>query len=177
VIDADGLNALVGHLDRLHDRRAATVLTPHPGEAARLLRCSAGELNADRVAAARALADEAKAVVILKGARTVIADPTGRVLITPTGGPALATGGTGDVLTGIVAALLASGCDAFEAAGLAAWWHGAAADGLPQARVGFGLLASELADALPEAAEQMIARAEARTLEGEPGGVLDLQFS
>ena len=177
VIDADGLNALVDHLDRLHDRRAATVLTPHPGEAARLLRCTAGELNADRVAAARALAHKAKAVVILKGARTVIADPTGRALITPTGGPSLATGGTGDVLTGIVAALLASGCDAFEAAGLAAWWHGAAADGLPQARVGFGLLASELADALPEAAEQMIARAEARTLEGDPGGVLDLQFS
>lgn len=89
----------------------------------------------------------------------------------------LATGGTGDVLTGIVAALLASGCDAFEAAGLAAWWHGAAADGLPQTRVGFGLLASELADALPEAAEQMMARAEARTLEGNPYGVLDLQFS
>ena len=177
VIDADGLNALVDHLDRLHHRRAATVLTPHPGEAARLLKCTAGELNADRVAAARALAHKAKAVVILKGARTVIADPTGRALVTPTGGPALATGGTGDVLTGIVAALLASGCDAFEAAGLAAWWHGAAADGLPQARVGFGLLASELADALPEAAEQMIARAEARTLEGDPGGVLDLQFS
>ena len=177
VIDADGLNALVGQLDRLHERREATVLTPHPGEAARLLGCTAGELNADRVAAARALASDARAVVVLKGARTVIADPTGRALITPTGGPALATGGTGDVLTGIVAALLASGCDAFDAAGLAAWWHGAAADGLQAARVGFGLLASELADALPAAAEDMMARAEARESEGELGGVLDLRFS
>jgi NAD(P)H-hydrate epimerase len=171
VLDADGLNAIVGRLDGLKRRSAPTVLTPHPGEASRLLGCTTRAINADRVGAARQLARDSGSVVVLKGARTVIADAVGRVRITPTGGPVLATGGTGDVLTGIVAALLAAGLDAFDAAGLAAWWHGAAADGTPQARVGFGLLASEVADALPATAESM--RAESG---GEPGDPLVLRF-
>lgn len=173
VIDADGLNALVGQLERLRDRRSPTVLTPHPGEAARLLDTSAGELNQDRVGAARRLAEVSGAIVVLKGARTVVADAEGRVAIVPTGGPALASGGTGDVLTGIVAALLATGRDAFEAAALAAWWHGAAADALPAGRLGFGLLASELADALPATAATLRDRVAG---EGEAGDVLDLRF-
>jgi len=88
----------------------------------------------------------------LKGAGSVVANPEGRALVISTGGPALATGGTGDVLTGVIAALLASGMDAFDAAGLGAWWHGATADRLVQTRLPFGLLAGELADALPECA-------------------------
>lgn len=172
VIDADGLNALIGGLDRLHDRRAPVVLTPHPGEAARLLDRSASALNADRVGSARALAARARAIVVLKGARTIVADPAGRALVVPTGGPVLATGGTGDVLTGIVAALLSSGMEAFEAAGLAAWWHGATADRMPQSALGFGLLAGELADALPIAAVEIAAEAG----EGRRRESLDLRF-
>jgi len=176
VIDADGLNALVGALDGLHERAAATVLTPHPGEAARLLGVSAKEVNADRLASARRLAGESGSVVILKGARTVIAAPDGRALLTPTGGPALATGGTGDVLTGIVAALLAGGLEAFEAAGLAAWWHGAAADRLPVDAIGFGLLASEVANALPDTVVALRAELLGSGGEGERGDTLDLRF-
>ncbi len=155
VVDADGLNALQGELERLRRRRAPTVLTPHPGEAARLLDSDAATLNADRISAARRLADRSGAVVVLKGAGSVVAEPGGRALIVPTGGPALASGGTGDVLTGVVAALLAAGQTAFEAAALAAWWHAATADRLPQAEPGFGLLASELADALPACARAL----------------------
>lgn len=178
VVDADGLNALVGVLDALHERVAPTVLTPHPGEAGRLLGCSAKEVNADRVGAARRLAHASKSVVVLKGARTVIAAPDGRALITPTGGPTLATGGTGDVLTGVVAALLAAGIEPFEAAGLTAWWHGATADRMPSRAAGFGLLASELADALPSTVVALRGELEAVAANGEggPGGLLDLRF-
>ncbi|MHA7839316.1 MAG: NAD(P)H-hydrate dehydratase [bacterium] len=153
VIDADGLFALGDELEALRDRGAPTVLTPHPGEAARLLGSDPAKVNADRVAAARTLTERSGAVVVLKGAATIVAEPEGRTLVTPTGGPLLASGGTGDVLTGLVAALLASGLEPLEAAGLAAWWHGAAADTLTVRRgADFGLRASELADALPEVA-------------------------
>ena len=161
VLDADGLSVLGDELGVLCDRaaqdvEATTILTPHPGEAARLLGVDAAEINADRVGAARRLAESSQSVVILKGAGTVVTEPGGRALIIPTGGPALASAGTGDVLTGAVAALLASGRPAFEAAGLAAWWHGASADQIDAPRVGFGLLASEVADELPKCASEMI---------------------
>jgi NAD(P)H-hydrate epimerase len=158
VVDADGLNALVGALAGVRARRGPTVLTPHPGEAARLLESDAATLNKDRIGAARRLAERAGAIVVLKGAGTVVASPAGRVLVVPTGGPLLASGGTGDVLTGVVAALLAAGLDPFEAAGLGAWWHGAAADRHPQAEIGLGMRAGELADALPESAREILAR-------------------
>jgi len=176
VIDADGLFAMQGQLALLSQRKAPTILTPHPGEAARLLETDTGQLNADRLAAARRLAEASRSIVVLKGAGSVIADPAGRALVVPTGGPVLATGGTGDVLTGIVAALLAARLPAFEAAGLAAWWHGAAADRCDQARVGFGLLASELADALPICASEILERDAYRAAEGEPDEVLELRF-
>ncbi|MGB0619881.1 MAG: NAD(P)H-hydrate dehydratase [Myxococcota bacterium] len=178
VLDADGLNALGEGLAVLRDRRRATVITPHPGEAARLLGMTSREINRDRLSAARRLAEQSGAVAVLKGARTMIASPEGRVVVTPTGGPALATGGTGDVLTGVIAALLASGLEAFDAAALGAWWHGAAADGLPVSENGFGLLASELADALPATARAIHARAQGdeNDQEGGPGGILDLRF-
>lgn len=176
VIDADGLNALQGQLGLLHSRAKRAILTPHPGEAARLLDTTANLLNADRLGAARALAKASRSVVLLKGARSVVADESGRSLIIPTGGPALASGGTGDVLTGIVAALLAAGLPAFEAAGVAAWWHGAAADHSPASRVGLGLLASELADALPEVAAAILSTARLADEEGALGGSLELRF-
>ena len=158
-------------------RHAETILTPHPGEAATLLGVEAGEINADRLAAARRLAERSNSTVILKGAATIVADASGRALINPTGGPALGSGGTGDVLTGVVAGLWAQGLGAFDAAGLAAWWHGAAAEQCLPPGIRFGLLASELADALPETVRVVRAREAARfEEEGEPGGDLALRF-
>jgi NAD(P)H-hydrate epimerase len=151
VLDADGLMAFVDALPELHARSAATVLTPHPGEAAALLGTTAADVNRDRLGAARRLASESGAIVALKGAATVVATPDGLVTLNPTGGPALAAGGTGDVLTGVIAGLLAQGLAAREAAALGVFLHGAAADRLAALRGEAGLLASEVAGALPDA--------------------------
>ena len=158
VIDADGLNAFAsepGLTSILISRSAATVLTPHPGEAARLLGMTSAEINRDRVSAARRLAESTGAVVLLKGAGSVISTPDGRLAINPTGGPELSAGGTGDVLTGMVAAFLAQGLDAFDAATLAAWIHGDAGDRLARRAGHSGLLASELADEVPRTCESL----------------------
>ena len=112
-------------------------------------------INRDRVGAARRIATEAASVVVLKGAATVIAAPDGRTALNPTGGPALGTGGTGDVLTGIVVALLAQGMGAFEAAALGAWLHGFAGDRVSARRGRSGILASDVAADLPEACEAL----------------------
>jgi len=149
VLDADGLNAIGSDLSGLAERSAPTLLTPHPGEAARLLRTSAAAVNADRVGVARELAALSRAVVVLKGAPTVTATPEGGVQVNATGGPVLATGGTGDVLTGLIAALLGQGLGPAAAGALGAWLHGAAGDALAVARGETGLRAQELADALP----------------------------
>lgn len=149
VLDADALLALADAADLLQGRDAPTILTPHPGEAAALLACSPAEINRDRPAAARALARETGAVVVLKGAATVTAEPDGRCIVNPTGGPILATGGTGDVLTGLVGGLLAQGIDAFEAGALAAYIHGSAADRLADRIGDTGVLAGDLAAEIP----------------------------
>ncbi len=150
VIDADGLNALGRELGVLKGRRGPTVLTPHPGEAARLLGSTAADVNADRVGAARALAAGSESVVVLKGAGTVVADADGRVRVNPTGNASLGSGGTGDVLTGVVAAHLAQGLEAIDAASTAVYVHGAAADAWSEAHGASGLAAADLADAIPE---------------------------
>lgn len=143
VVDADGLHALAGRLDLLRTRTVPAVLTPHEGEYA-VLR---GEpVGSDRLAAARALAADARAVVLLKGPGTVVADPDGRAMICPLGGPWLASAGTGDVLTGIVVAFLARGATPFAAAAAAAYVHAAAADLAGHT----GLVAGDLVGALPE---------------------------
>ncbi|MFQ5416858.1 MAG: NAD(P)H-hydrate dehydratase [Myxococcota bacterium] len=149
VLDADSLFAFAGDPEALAVRRGHTVLTPHPGEASGLLECSTAQINDDRLGAARELAERSGAVVLLKGAASVSADPDGRVLINPTGGPALGSGGTGDVLTGMVAGFLAQGLETVEAAALAAFVHGAAADRLCSPPATSGLLAADLARALP----------------------------
>ena len=157
VIDADALFAFGSDPTPLAGRSAPTVLTPHPGEAARLLGTNADAINRDRVAAARTLAARTNAVVILKGAATVIAAPDGALAINPTGGPVLGTGGTGDVLAGLCGALLAAdnragdaARGAFALAALAAYAHGAAGDRLAQQRGEAGVAAGEVAEALPE---------------------------
>lgn len=133
-----------------HDRPAhATVLTPHPLEAARLLGVEVAAVQADRVAAARTLAARLQAVVVLKGSGTVIAAPDGDCVINPTGNPALATAGTGDVLSGLCSALLAQGCPPWPAALAAVWLHGAAADHLVETGIGpVGMTAGELIPAI-----------------------------
>jgi len=156
VIDADGLNVLAGHTDELAGRPAPTVLTPHPAELARLLSLSVPEIQADRAAAARAAAERFGCVVVLKGHRSVIAEESGRIAVNPTGGPELASAGTGDVLTGAVAALLAAGLGAFEAAWCAVYVHGVAGAEAERRVGGPGVLAWDVAEALPEAITQSL---------------------
>lgn len=150
VLDADALNLLAGKgagsaLGASPENRAERVLTPHPLEAARLLNCTAAEVQADRVASARTLARERNAIVALKGAGTVIAAPDGRWAIIDAGGPALATAGTGDVLAGLIGALIAQGLAPWEASLLACWSHGDGADRWTRAQGrGAGLSAAEL---------------------------------
>ncbi|MBD8880461.1 NAD(P)H-hydrate dehydratase [Rhodanobacter sp. 7MK24] len=140
VLDADGLNLLAREPRRFTQQ---AVLTPHPGEAARLLGGTVAEVEADRFAAARALAHRFQAVVVLKGSGSLIANPDGRLNVCPWGNPGMAAGGMGDLLTGIVAALLAQGCDAWQAASLGVGLHARAGD--CAARQGErGLLATDL---------------------------------
>jgi NAD(P)H-hydrate epimerase len=145
VIDADGLNAFAGRPEALR-AKAPRILTPHPGEMSKLLGCSVAAVQEDRVRAARKLSQLTGAVVILKGARSVIAEPSGEVRINVPGGPGLATGGTGDVLAGLLGALLAQGCSAFDAASLGTHLHGLAGEQLGPV----GGTAGEVAALLPE---------------------------
>ena len=131
VLDADGLNAAAQLLTEgktLPHPAGELILTPHPGEMARLTGLSMAEISADRENIARCCAKAWDAVVVLKGSRTVVAAPDGRVCVNPTGNPGLARGGSGDVLAGMTAALLACHLPAFEAASCAVYLHGAAAD-------------------------------------------------
>ncbi|MBN2623272.1 MAG: NAD(P)H-hydrate dehydratase, partial [Acidimicrobiales bacterium] len=149
VVDGDGLTALGGQSAEVLARRdAPTVLTPHDGEFARLAGEGPGD---DRIAATRSLAASTGAVVLLKGPTTIVAHPDGRVRLSTTGDARLATAGTGDVLSGIIGALLAQGADAFAAAAAGAWLHGRAAMAGP-AR---GLVASDLVDALPRVVDDL----------------------
>ncbi len=146
VIDADGLNALAGHLEGLSSRRpGTTVITPHPGEMARLVQIPVEKVQQDRLSVARDFALRHGVIVVLKGARTVIASPDGTAWINASGNPGMASGGMGDVLTGVVGALLAQGMPAAEAAVLATYLHGAAADRLACREGCAGLTAGEIA--------------------------------
>lgn len=148
VLDADALNLVAAEpalRPQLAQRKLPAVLTPHPLEAARLLQMSAHEIQADRPAAARRLARQYHAIVVLKGSGTIIAKPDGEIAINPTGNPGLATAGTGDVLAGMCGALLTQSFPGWEAALAATWIHGRAADELVDKGVGpIGLTASEL---------------------------------
>jgi NAD(P)H-hydrate epimerase len=156
VLDADGLNAYAGRSGEL-EAQVPLVVTPHPGEMARLLSppggqpVGAAQVQEDRIGVARTLATRRSCYVILKGHRTVIADPEGDVWINTTGNPGMASGGTGDALTGIVAALLAQGISPLESCALAVYVHGLAGD-LAAADIGeTSLMAGDLIDYLPEA--------------------------
>ncbi len=154
VLDADALNALVGQLDVLRRRKSRlVVITPHPGEMARLLGTTSDDVQRQRLEVAQKFAREFGVFVILKGHRTLIADPDGQVWVNPTGNPGMATGGTGDVLTGMVAGALAQfpAARPAEALCLAVFLHGLAGDAAAGVQGEQALIASDLIEALPRA--------------------------
>jgi NAD(P)H-hydrate epimerase len=163
VLDADGLNALAAAKKPILKRRSpALVLTPHPGEMARLLGVPTEEIQADRLGSAQRAAEKYQAFIVLKGFHTIIATPLGRAFINSTGNPGMATAGTGDVLTGILAGLTAQfGIDDWERIiGLGVYLHGLAGD-IASARVGEApLIASDLIGAIPEAFKKLTAELE-----------------
>jgi NAD(P)H-hydrate epimerase len=151
LLDADGLNAHAGRLSSLADRSAPGVLTPHAGELARLLESDSGAIEARRLDSVRSAASAAQTIVVLKGDDTLVADPDGRVGVSRGGAPALATAGSGDVLSGVTGAYLAKRMDPFEAACAAVLVH-AEAGRLAAQRIGpEGVIASDVIEALPQA--------------------------
>ena len=158
VIDADALTALVGHTEILAAMQAQKVLTPHPGEMARLTGLEIAEIEADRINIAKKYAEQWQAIVVLKGAPTVIGCPNGTVYVNSTGNSSLATGGSGDVLTGIIAGLAAQEISLQEAAICGVYLHGLAAE---LTGIDIGLAAGELAALLPQAREQVLYGTEA----------------
>jgi len=159
VLDADALNAFAGDVEGLVGREGRDIIiTPHPGEMARLVGCSVEDVQADRVGIARDFASAHRAYVVLKGHRTIIASPNGRIFVNPTGSPGMATGGTGDVLTGMVAAWLAQLLDAEAACRIAVYLHGAAGE-LADADEGeVSMTAGDLAEHIGDAILELTAR-------------------
>jgi NAD(P)H-hydrate epimerase len=150
VLDADGLNALSENLSVLARRKSPLlIMTPHPGEMSRLTGLSVKEIEADRVGIARNFAMQNDIYLVLKGARTVIAAPDGRIAINSSGNPGMASGGMGDVLTGVIASLLGQGYGAFEAACLSVFIHGFSADLVALEKGTMGITASDVIEKLP----------------------------
>jgi ADP-dependent NAD(P)H-hydrate dehydratase / NAD(P)H-hydrate epimerase len=149
VLDADALNLLARHADLqddLRNRKQPSVLTPHPGEAARLLACSIQEIQADRIAALRDLAQKFACSVVLKGADSLCATRGGKLFVNKTGNPGMSSAGMGDVLTGMIAAFIAQGMTADDAMLLAVHLHGAAGDKLAEQGITIGMTASDVTE-------------------------------
>lgn len=160
VLDADALTCVAGKIESLSAARAPAILTPHPGEMARLLGADSSTVQADRVGVARRFAEEHRCVLVLKGARTVVAEPSSHAWVNPTGNPGMASGGMGDVLSGVIGGLLAQGLSPAEAARLGVYVHGAAADRAALEGGENGLIASDVIAGL---------RSEVCTLQGHFG--------
>lgn len=153
VIDADAINALAKHRsDVLKRRPGPTVLTPHPGEFARLLKCSTEDVQANREELAVRFAHDHSVVLVLKGQQTLVTDGK-RLYRNATGNPGMATGGTGDVLTGLIAAWIAQGLTPFDAAQLGVYIHGMAGDLAAEIKGQIGMIATDVIDQLPHAIE------------------------
>jgi ADP-dependent NAD(P)H-hydrate dehydratase / NAD(P)H-hydrate epimerase len=155
IIDASALNAFTARAADLNPRKLPRVITPHPGELARLLGTDTKSINADRIAAAREAARVTNCVVVLKGHQSLVAEPDGHIYVNPTGNPGMATGGMGDVLAGMIAALLARDTDPLDAACAAVYLHGLAGDLLKDEFGDTGLSAMDLADRIPHAIQQV----------------------
>jgi NAD(P)H-hydrate epimerase len=159
VLDADGLNAFTSDPDRLVGRDGVDVIvTPHPGEMARLLGISVEEVQSDRLEHARAFASSHRVHVVLKGHRTIVAGPESRAFVNLTGNPGMATGGTGDLLTGMIAAWFAQLLDAEAASKLAVYLHGTAGDLAEADESDASLIATDLAAHLGDALNELTAR-------------------
>jgi len=148
VIDADGLNAITGHLKQF---KGIKVLTPHPGEMARLLNTTTRQVQKQRKDITKGLAKKYNCIVVLKGHHTVVADYTGRAYLNKTGNPGMATAGSGDVLSGMVAAFLGQGIQPFQAAKAAVYLHGLAGDLAAKEKTQAGMIASDIIEKIPEA--------------------------
>lgn len=151
VIDADALYALSGHTEILRKTGTLKVLTPHPGEMARLINRSKDYIEKNRRQTALEFAREYDCVVLLKGHRTLVASPQGKLYVNTTGNAGMATAGSGDVLTGMIAALLGQGLTGFEAAKFGAWWHGKAGDLAAKSKTRAAMIASDIIDNIPKA--------------------------
>ena len=152
VLDADGINALSGHIDVLDRRKGRiTILTPHDGEFARI----GGNISGGRIEAARTFAKEHGCILVLKGHRTAIATPEGNVLVNTTGNSGLAKGGSGDVLTGMIASLLAQGATAVQAAALGVWMHGRAGDLAAERLTEYAMTPADVIESLPDVFKEL----------------------
>jgi NAD(P)H-hydrate epimerase len=152
VLDADGINALEGHIDVLDRRKGrVTILTPHDGEFARL----GGNLSQGRITAARSFAQDHGCILVLKGHRTVIATPEGNVLVNTTGNSGLAKGGSGDVLTGMIASFVAQGATAVQAAALGVWMHGRAGDFAADRLTEYAMTPTDVIESLPDVFKEL----------------------
>ena len=159
VIDADGLNALAEDITVLKRKRShQIILTPHPGEMSRLTGASVADIEASRIATAQDFARNHDVFVVLKGARTIIASPTGEVAINGSGNPGMASGGMGDVLTGIIVSLLGQGYSAWDTCRLGAFLHGYAADMVADDKGEIGLNATDVLEKLPSACKKLLRR-------------------
>lgn len=155
VIDADALNSLEGNMDILRNMKAPAILTPHPKEMARLTGDTIETIQKNRIKKAKDLAEKYKVYIVLKGSRTVIAHPNGEVFINPTGNPLMASGGMGDVLTGMIAGFLTQGYSPAESSHMGVYLHGAIGDLLKNEKSPVGILASDIIDYIPFIINQM----------------------
>lgn len=151
VLDADALNCIADNPEILKRRKAEIIITPHPGEMGRLCGLSAKEVNANRAECARKFAEKYGVITVLKGSGTVIASPEGRVLLNTTGNSGMATGGSGDVLAGMTAGLLAQGKSAFDCAAAAVYLHGKAGDFAAEKLGKISMLPSDIIGFIPQA--------------------------
>ncbi len=156
VVDADGLNLIAAEPSVLSRQRSPIVLTPHPGEMARLSGHSTADIQDDRIGHARAFAERHQVYLVLKGAASVVARPDGTVFVNATGNPGMAAGGMGDVLTGLIAGLITQGMAAGAAAQTGVYLHGRAADRMAIKKAPVGYLATEVVDTLPEAMDELL---------------------
>jgi ADP-dependent NAD(P)H-hydrate dehydratase / NAD(P)H-hydrate epimerase len=157
VVDADGINIIAEDPDILLKRQADIILTPHPGEMARLLNTTPTDIQSDRIGHARQFAEKYKVCLVLKGARTVIARPDGHVYINSTGNSGMASAGMGDVLTGMIAGFMAQGYAPDEAARIGVYLHGDAADAMAREKGPMGYIAGDVMAALPAAMGRLMA--------------------
>ncbi|MFW6080667.1 MAG: NAD(P)H-hydrate dehydratase [Desulfosalsimonas sp.] len=156
VLDADGVNCLAKNLTALSKKKSDIILTPHPGEMARLTDTAAEKIQENRIAAAREFGEKHGIFMVLKGARTIIATPEGKVYVNPTGNAGMASGGMGDVLTGMISGFIAQGKCPETACRLAVYLHGAAADLVAEKRGPYGYIATEVMNHLPDTIKAVI---------------------